>query len=494
MAKNWFDVDKDGLANLVNRRSSKGVMLFELFQNVWDEKPSWVGAKLEPIPNRPLFRLIVTDDSPEGFSDLSDAFTLFAPSKKAGNAELRGRFNLGEKMVIACCETAAIRTTTGTVVFEKDGTRRKTRECTKSGSEFSALIRMTREDFHVVDWEVDRLIPPRHVPITTFNGRELKHAEPFVSFEESIPTVILDEEGRFKRTKRKCTIEVYKPLPGQPATLYEMGIPLVQTDDHFHINVCQKIPTNWERDNVSPTYLCMIRALVLNHVVDELKTPEDANAIWVRDAIEHRWCKPEAAAAVVKARFGDKAVSYDPSDPEGSKIAVSKGYTVVPGGAFGKRAWNKIRESGALKPAGQVTPSPKPYSKYGKQLKSIDENKWTEKMKALVYYVKMVATHILDRTIDVKIVSDITWNFVATYGSSGFLTLNKGKLRKSFFENFPDNMENVDRLLIHEFAHEFESDHLSAAFHEACARLGAKLKAATLSNLDWYRGYVDIRK
>jgi hypothetical protein len=489
MNKNWFDVDKKGLANLVNRRPSKGFMVFELLQNAWDEKSSRVDAILEPVPGKSLFRLIVTDDSPEGFSNLSDAFTLFAPSKKAGNAELRGRFNLGEKMVIACCETAAIRTTTGTVTFNKDGTRKKTRERSNSGSEFSALIKMTREDFHVIDWEIDRLIPPRHISITTFNGKKLEHVEPIATFEASLPTEVANEEGDLKRTSRKCTIEIYEPKPNQPVTLYEMGIPLLETNDVFHINVCQRIPTNWERDNVSPAYLRQIRALALNKVINKIKTPDAANTTWIRDAIEHAVCEPETVASVVKARFGNKAVSYDPSDPEGSKIAVSKGFTVVPGGAFGKKTWDKIRESGVLKPAGQVTPSPKPYSRDGKPLKSIDRDKWTEEMEILATYAEIVGHDILLRNIEVNIVAESSWNFTATYGPSGILVLNKNKLGKKFFEDFPSNVEDVDRLLIHEFAHEYESDHLSSNFHESCAKLGAKLKSAVLCDLERYREY-----
>lgn len=492
MTENWFDVDKKGLANLVNRRTSKGFIVFELLQNAWDENSNRVDVILEPIKNtQSLFRLVVTDDSPEGFSNLADAFTLFAPSKKANNAELRGRFNLGEKMVIACCETASIKTTTGSVVFNDDGTRDKTDECTKSGSEFSAIIKITKEDFHVIVWEIDRLIPPQHIPITTFNGKNLKHIKPISTFKSSIPTEIAYEDGKLKKTNRTCLIEVYETKYNHPASLYEMGIPILKTNDDFHVNICQKVPTNWERDNVSSSYLRQIRALVLNNVIDKIKDSDMANATWVRDAIEHSACKPESVASIVKARYGNKAVSFDPSDPEGSKIAVSKGYTVVPGGAFSKKAWSKIKESGTLKPAGQVTPSPKPYSENGSPLKFIDKSEWTPEMKKLITYAKIVAKDIIKKEIHVKITNTVTWPFIATYGKDGVLTLNKSKLGKKFFNDFPENIENIDRLLIHEFAHEYVSDHLSSSFYETCALLGAKLKMAALNNTRIYKKYLN---
>jgi hypothetical protein len=59
--------------------------------------------------------LVVQDDAPEGFRDLTHAFTLFAESAKKTNPEQRGRFNLGEKLVLAMCDEVTIRTTKAAV-------------------------------------------------------------------------------------------------------------------------------------------------------------------------------------------------------------------------------------------------------------------------------------------------------------------------------------------------------------------------------------------
>jgi len=58
-------------------------------------------------------------------------------------------------------------------------------------------------------------------------------------------------------------------------------------------------------------------------------------------------------------RFGDKRVSFDPSDPEANKLAVSQGYTVVHGGMMSSAAWQNAKAANAILPAGQVTPGPK---------------------------------------------------------------------------------------------------------------------------------------
>src|ERR1041385_905392 len=96
-SNNWFEVDKDGLARVLERKG-KEFALFELIQNAWDEPGvSKVNVTLEYLGWNKS-RLVVEDDAPEGFRDLSHAFTFFADSTKKTNPEQRGRFNLGEKL------------------------------------------------------------------------------------------------------------------------------------------------------------------------------------------------------------------------------------------------------------------------------------------------------------------------------------------------------------------------------------------------------------
>jgi hypothetical protein len=80
-------------------------------------------VSLTAVPGRPRTALSVEDDSPEGFRELAHAYTLFAESYEKGLPEKRGRFNLGEKLVLAMCEEATISTTTGAVHFDAGGTR-----------------------------------------------------------------------------------------------------------------------------------------------------------------------------------------------------------------------------------------------------------------------------------------------------------------------------------------------------------------------------------
>ena len=96
MNEQWFDVSKAGLGKQAEEHG-KGRLIGELIQNGLDEAGvTQIAVALALVPGRPLADLTVEDDSPEGFRDLSHAYTLFAESYKRGNPEQRGQFNLGE--------------------------------------------------------------------------------------------------------------------------------------------------------------------------------------------------------------------------------------------------------------------------------------------------------------------------------------------------------------------------------------------------------------
>ena len=107
MKRQWFDVDKSGLGKQAEEHG-KGRLIGELVQNALDEAGvTRIDISVELVAGRPLADLTVEDDSPEGFRDLADAYTLFAKSYKRDNPEQRGQFNFGEKLVLAVCEAAS---------------------------------------------------------------------------------------------------------------------------------------------------------------------------------------------------------------------------------------------------------------------------------------------------------------------------------------------------------------------------------------------------
>ena len=285
---------------------------------------------------------------------------MFAESYKRGNPEQRGQYNLGEKMVLAVCESASISTTKGTVVFDpEEGRIEKPRQKRERGSVFQGRIKLTREEFPQVCDYLRSLLLPENV-VVTFNGDRLLPRKPLRTFEASLETPVADDQGVMKLRVRKTVVGIYEALPGEVPGLYEMGLPVVETGDKWHVSIGQKVPLNRDRDNVRPAYLQAVRVAVLNAAYDLLTTEEEATAAWVKLAGADPRCSDDAIKHLVRLRFGDKVAAPDPSDTEAMKRFQSTGGTIVVG--LSKGEWANVRRSGAVLPAGQICPTAKPYS------------------------------------------------------------------------------------------------------------------------------------
>ncbi|KZX85191.1 hypothetical protein A3715_17330 [Oleiphilus sp. HI0009] len=467
----WFNVDKEGLSKLLEGKG-KEFVLYELIQNALDENSHRVDVVIERIPKSPFVNLVVADDNPMGFSDLSHAFTLFAESTKKGDVSKRGRFNLGEKLVLSMCETASIESTTGTIVFDEKG-RHKKRAKLDKGSKFSGKMRMTNDEIDNVINSAKTLIIPSDKQVFV-NGNEIKSRNPIHAFEATLATELSNSDGVLKKTSRKTVLEIYEPSEAEDAWLYEMGIPVVATGDKYHINVCQKIPLNMNRDNVTEGYKKTLRTLVFNEMHEHLES-DQANDTWVREALNDDRINEDAVKSAITKRFGEKVVAFDPSDSEANKLAVSQGYTVIHGGHLSKNEWENVRKASAILPAGKVTPSPKPYSDdpLAPAVKELSENEITDGMKKHMDLAFKLGKALLGKEISIRMVKPQSKNFIAAYGGSS-LQFAVNVLGKPYFDKDPMREEFLS-LLIHEFGHDFSGDHLSSAYHDALCDLGAKL-------------------
>lgn len=472
----WFSVDKEGLAKLLERKG-KEFILYELIQNCWDTDAKVVTVTLQPSDDlRGYADLEVIDDHPEGWKDLTHAWTLYAESEKKGDAQKRGRFNLGEKLVLALCKSARIETTTGGVAFDEDG-RHTLRTKRAAGSRFYAKVKMTLVEQAAASEAVMKLLAPEGVA-TSFNSQPILARLPLRRIEATLPTEVADSEGILRRSSRKTVVEVYEPREGEIPSVYEMGIPVVETGDKYHYNVTQKVPLNSDRDNVTPAYLRELRTLVLNAMFTEVKK-EEATAPWVRDAAEDEDVSQEAMTHVITERFGEKRVISDPNDQEGTKMAVSQGYTVIHPGSLSKEEWSNVRRYTVALPAGQVTPSPKPYSPEGAIQKELPRSEWSDGIRNVAGYMEWVGREVLGNFVTVRIVKDPAWPFKATFGRSAVLTLNLGALGQAWFE--APYWAAVDELLVHELGHWYSSDHLSHEFHDALCKVAAAMVNLALS-------------
>jgi hypothetical protein len=467
-----FAVDDKGLARLLEGRGKTRVVM-EAVQNAWDEEGvTEVHVTLTDDPKRGRSRLVVEDDAPDGFADLTHAFTLFAQSKKVDDPQKRGRFNLGEKLLLSLCDSATVTSTTGCWEFtENDRIRRRTK--LDRGSRIEAVIRFTdAERTQALQW-LQMLIPP--AAITTYvNGVPLGACAPVRSFAATLATEIADEEGVLRRTRRKTTVRLFTPAPGEQPFIFEMGIPVVEHDGAWHVDIAQKVPLNMDRDNVTPAYLREVRVAVLNEASD-LITAEDARSTWVKEAASDDRVSQRAHQAVFRQRYGDKVVIADPSDPEANKEAVLRGYQVLHGGMQSKDEWRQTKRHGTALPAGQVTPSHSSIETSPDGTPPLAPADWTPGMHRVAGYARVIGRDLLGQDIHVSVYR-VRNGAQAWYGP-GALSFNLQYLGHTFFTEA--DQVRVDALLIHEFAHHRVKDHLSEAFHDECCRLGAVLRNST---------------
>lgn len=481
-----LEVDRKGLAKQLANRP-KAFILFELIQNAWDESVTEVTVTAEMLPGRPVCAVTVVDDSPEGFEDLKSVYTLFRQSKKGPDPTKRGRFELGEKLVIAYCQSLTLETTKGTVVIMGDSRTVHPRKKLDAGTRIHAEFKMTRPEYDEMMNTVWMLTPPEHCT-TTINGEELRPRRTMFEPEATLQTIFADDDGNLKPTSRKTTVRVYRVRANEKAHIFEMGIPIVETGDTWHYDVQQRVPMNWDRNAVAPSFLQSVRVAVMNEGYDFLEE-EDVSKTWVNRALEDERVDEGAFKSTVAQRYGEDAVAYDPSDAEGSKISMSEGRQVVHGGSASKGFWENNRRFGALPAAGKVTPGPKTgHSPDGSPENELHVSKWTDGMRDIADWVEVLGNRLLDRQVSCRMVSEPTALNCNAYWTveTDTLTFNYGKLGKKWFNRGKTDAD-VLRLIIHEFGHTFAVDHLTREYHDGLTKLGVKLARLALAEPELFR-------
>jgi len=274
---------------------------------------------------------------------------------------------------------------------------------------------------------------------------------------------------------RYCFVEFLDPPEGRPGWLYELGIPVVETGDRFDVNIGQKVPLNMDRDNVTPAYLQAVRVVTLNATHDLLDA-EECTQPWVRAATGDARTSDDAVRAAVHKRFGEDAVIFDPSDREANKISQAAGRQVVFGGSLSKEEWARVREAEVLKPAGVVTPSQGSRVEAAGQW-AIPAHDWTDEMSDLVLFCQRLASRVLDgcERLDVLFIRRQQCGYEATFGRRGLgvgcLVFNLAHCHPLLWASPDRPTREILDLIVHEFGHWVESDHLSRAYYHACTRI-----------------------
>ena len=477
MSPDIITVDTKGLSKMLSRNGI-GWIAKELLQNAWDQDVTQVHMNIESVGHG-KGKITITDDDPVGFQDLNHSFTLFAESNKRGNPTQRGRFNMGEKQVIAyCIETGGeveILSTTGGYSFSKKNGRKRLRRKTDTGSKVTCTFRASKKALDEMTTLISSFIAPTEF-VTTVNGITLPHKTPVANFNESLPTIGINGDGDMFNTARKTDVNIYEPADGETPMLMELGIPVVESGTKYHVDVRQKVPLNMERDSVTPAYQRKLRGYVLN-ATHNLLTQEEANASWVNEGMGADEVSAEALTTVLDAKFGKDRMVHDPTNQGASTAATNDGVTVVRGGSMSKEAWEQVKKKAPI----ATTTSNATYrddgitfSPTGKDV-SIPEHKWTAQMVNLTEYVKMLHKKVYGTSTSVRWLKDPRKSYSACY-SNDSLTFNYNALGKKWVERTHTSRSGFQAYLdlcLHEFGHRNGVGHFDRQFHENCTKAGA---------------------
>lgn len=458
--KEWFAVSREGLRELQEGKP-KHYILRELIQNAWDEDIKVCSVDLSYY--RGFVTAVIKDDSPEGFKDLTDSYTLYKHTYKRADPTKRGRFNLGEKQAFALCNTAIIETTKGTVEFNRDGRFTSTKK-TNSGTTVKVTFKANETEYEEILKVIRSYRVPQNITFTV-NKQLVVYISPHISFDASLITEKQEDET-YKRCRRTTRVNVLKK---EPAILYEMGIPVMDIECQYSIDVQQKIPLSNDRETVSPSFLQELYAQVLNHTYQEL-TEEHSSDVWVRTATSDENIQTDAVKQVVSKRFGDKVVVANPSDRKSIDEAIASGYRVVYGSEMSGSEWRNAK--GIIKSSTEM---------FGSSCVTGDPVTPDENMEKVASLAKKIAREIMDIKVEVRFAK---WDGVAAQFGGGTLTFNVGALGKGFFAN-PVSQTTLD-LIIHELGHHYGM-HTEKAYHDGLTMLGSRLTMIALLAPEFFK-------
>lgn len=471
--KAWFEVDAKGLRSLLGGKD-KSFIIKELVQNAFDEPIKNCNVSIEhtQYQKKPgLIKVIVEDDSPIGFRDLSHAYTLFGDTYKRRDISKRGRFNLGEKLTFSICDSAILTTTKGTITFDKNGRREDLAVKTEKGSKIVIWLQGSVDESIQMVNTATIIIAPKSVEYRV-NGIKQNYSKPHKVINTKLTTEI-EKNGQMIRVVKNGTVHVRKSIE-KKKYLYEIGIPVTEIECDYDIDLQQKVPLTMDRETVMPHFLQDVYAEVLNVIYDELDE-NSASSLWVRIATSDSRVSKEATKAVLQNRFGDKFLVANNFDPNSIDEAIAKGFTVLRGSQLSKEEWEVAKGHDLM----QSTSDLFGYD-FGKaeRVKQLSEGmKQTEKL------VKKIGKELMDTRVKVTFVNADGTTRAQFNSANNELMFNVTLCGEDFF-NKPVSVR-VLSLILHELGHKY-GKHTDHNYHEALTALGSKLTIKALEQPDFF--------
>ena len=347
MASTPFAVDTAGLKELLGEQPLWRHSV-ELATNVFDEfngysdraKPTTCEVKVyRDSKNRSTWVEVI--DNGAGFERIEDVFTFFGTTSKRTTATVSGRFNSGEKQLLALATEWSVDTAGKLIKFS--GAKRTNRTSKNTGTAIKARIVCTRDQESEIINGFRSLIAPKGLNYTV-NGDEV--TRPFYDYltHVQLPTVILTD-GSMTRTARRTAVEVYR---SDKPKLYELGIPVCEIGKGFKysLNILQKVPVSMNRDNVPASFMDTAIGRVLESLTLDgqvLLSEEDEGSEFTKGAFA-KIKDADALSILTKQLFGDLVVRWS-SSPEANLLAERQGFKILPRNTFSKEVNKRLDDT-----------------------------------------------------------------------------------------------------------------------------------------------------
>lgn len=485
MKNDLLKVDVKGFRDL-QAGKPKWMIVRELIANALDENITECNISFSYEGRKAT--IIVEDDSPEGFLDLRDSYTLFADTRKRSNPNVRGRFNLGEKQIICLCDYARIISTTGGVEFDVlKETRTTLRKKRLTGSEVMIIVKMDKLEYlECIEYCKQILSPKKFFVLnkTTVGDKapfsfNVEYRTPYKIFTAKLRTELKDKEsGEMRAVSRETEIHIHKKeATGGVSYIYELGIPICEIECDYSIDVQQKVPLSSDRDKVDGKYLKIVYGEVLNQVFNEIK-PEQSSNLWVRDGFSSDRSTKESRQDVITKRFGEKALIANPNDRRSMDEAISNNYNVVYGSEMNKDEWARVKDDELLVSTSQQF-------KWG-----VAEGSMVlpnDDQKKIASFCSKIAREMLGISIMVKFYDSPDATVVADYTrDTNVLRFNVAHVSDNMFASVDGRVgQKMLDLIIHELGHS-AGLHYEHSYHDCITMLGSKLAIKALEQPDWF--------
>lgn len=268
MSKNWFDISNEGWRRM-NAGRPPHELVKELIQNVLDE--NFDTAYINFGMKNGEFYLTIEDDVNGGIANSSLITTVFLTGKEESHLK-RGRKGRGLKEFLSVCYEAEVETVGKTILFLENGSREEKENNRTIGTKISCKIREEKWNEESVKEIEDylRMIILYTDGILNINGKKLAKRTPICFFESELKTHIVND-GIQQEVRKNTIVSMYpKALKKGKGWIYEMGIPVAETEIPYDIDIHQRIPMNDNRNEINEYYLKDIKEAILINQVDRL--------------------------------------------------------------------------------------------------------------------------------------------------------------------------------------------------------------------------------